>query len=218
MNNCIVARKPLAAGTVAANTLKYHCGSLNIDASRVHSGPSDGGTVSGETALGQGSGWNTHNNRPTQIDRAMPLGRWPANLILQHLDGCVCTGSKQVKPPNGSGITGKGANGFRSDYVGGQKQSDGHNAAQFVDPTTGTEAVANWVCVAGCPVAELDSQSSDMQPSKGQYVRKHGSDHFLGSGLGDGRVDMPSGITDMGGASRFFKQVGGTVLVSEETD
>lgn len=48
-----VARKPLAAGSVAASALSHATGALHIDATRI-----DGG------------------------------GRWPANLVLQHLIDC----------------------------------------------------------------------------------------------------------------------------------
>jgi site-specific DNA-methyltransferase (adenine-specific) len=77
----ILARKSLE-GTVAANVQKWGTGALNIDATRIHSGPSVGGSISGASALGQGSGWNAHNNRTTSIDRTMPAGRWPANVML----------------------------------------------------------------------------------------------------------------------------------------
>lgn len=76
----ILARKPLE-GTVAENVKKYGTGALNIDACRIQSGPSDGGNISGVSALGQSSGWNPHANRSTEIDRTMAQGRWPANLL-----------------------------------------------------------------------------------------------------------------------------------------
>ena len=152
-------RKPLSEGTVAANTLKHGCGGLNIDASRVHSGPSSGGSISGATALGQASGWNAHANRTTQIDRSMSAGRWPANLILQHLDGCRCEGVKRVKGTGpragGSGsrfkdpgnlLSRKGHEGVRTDHAG------------YAGPE-GKETVANWICEPGCPVAALEKQS-----------------------------------------------------------
>jgi site-specific DNA-methyltransferase (adenine-specific) len=84
----IVARKPIE-GTVAANVMKYGTGAINVDGCRVHGGASDGGSVSGATALGQGSGWNAHENRETEIDRSMAQGRWPANLIHDGSDEVV---------------------------------------------------------------------------------------------------------------------------------
>ena len=84
----ILARKPLI-GTVAANVLEHGTGALNIDGCRIHSGPSAGGAASGETAMGQGSGWNPHNNRKTAIDRSMAQGRWPANVVLDEEAGAL---------------------------------------------------------------------------------------------------------------------------------
>jgi hypothetical protein len=159
-----ILRKPLSEGTVAANVLKHGAGGLNIDASRVHGGPSSGGSVSGSTALGQGSGWNTHANRTTQVDRSMPSGRWPANVILQHLDGCRCDGTKKV----GSGL----------------------------------------ICAEGCPVARLDEQSGVLAPQGGQKHKDTKEGSFLDTGFGGSPTSSFYG--DKGGASRFFKQVGGT--------
>lgn len=83
-----MARKPLE-GTVAANVLAHGTGGLNVDGCRVHGGPSAGGSASGSTALGQGSGWNAHENRITEVDRSMVAGRWPANLIHDGSDEVV---------------------------------------------------------------------------------------------------------------------------------
>ena len=96
----VVARKPLK-GTVAQNVLEYGTGAINIDACRVHSGPSSGGSISGETALGQGSGWNAHNNRTTAIDRSMSAGRWPTNVVLD--EHAAAELDAQTKPTKSTG-------------------------------------------------------------------------------------------------------------------
>jgi site-specific DNA-methyltransferase (adenine-specific) len=80
----IVARKPLE-GTVAATVLQYGTGALNIDGCRV--GTDDTRGVASATALGQGSGWNKHNNKPVLAGSA--CGRWPANLITDGSDEVV---------------------------------------------------------------------------------------------------------------------------------
>jgi site-specific DNA-methyltransferase (adenine-specific) len=101
----IVARKPIE-GTVAANVMKYGTGAINVDGCRVHGGASDGGSVSGATALGQGSGWNAHENRETEIDRSMAQGRWPANLVHDGSDEVLelfpVTGSSKAAPRGGT--------------------------------------------------------------------------------------------------------------------
>lgn len=68
----ILARKPIE-GTVAQNVQRWGCGALAIDASRVgHSEPN--GVRGGEQST---------------IASADPLGRWPANVILDEEAGLV---------------------------------------------------------------------------------------------------------------------------------
>jgi DNA modification methylase len=86
-------RKPLD-GTVAANVLAYGTGAINIDGCRV--GTDDTRSVASATALGQGSGWNKHNNKP--VLAGSECGRWPAN--------CTHDGSDEVVagfPESGGG-------------------------------------------------------------------------------------------------------------------
>ena len=69
----ILARKPLE-GTVAENVQRWGTGALNIDGCRVHGGPSNGGSA------GDGMGYRGAK-AARAIDRSLPLGRWPANLL-----------------------------------------------------------------------------------------------------------------------------------------
>jgi hypothetical protein len=85
-----LVRKPLSEKTIAANVLKWGTGGINVDACRIAGPPSLGGNTSGETALGQGSGWNKHENRPIPIDRTMSKGRWPANVMFSHIGTLPC--------------------------------------------------------------------------------------------------------------------------------
>lgn len=71
----IVARKPLI-GTVAANVLKHGTGALNIDACRIPTGDNlNGGAYSGGERPNSAMGCD-----PSAFKQ--PVGRWPANLIL----------------------------------------------------------------------------------------------------------------------------------------
>ncbi len=79
---CILAQKPLD-GTYANNAITHHCGALNIGECRV--GTDDTRSKASLTALGQGSGWNAHNNR--EVIAGSASGRWPANLILDEEAG-----------------------------------------------------------------------------------------------------------------------------------
>lgn len=99
----ILARKPLIS-TVANNWMAHLTGGMNVDACRIHSGPSVGGNASGASALGQGSGWNAHENRATPIDRSMASGRWPANVMLDEEAAAMLDAQTGVQK---SGVAGK---------------------------------------------------------------------------------------------------------------
>jgi len=154
-----VLRKPLSESTVAANTLKHGTGGLNIDASRIastgdHMRPFQP-TNNDREVYGAQTGFQPTNHTG---------GRWPANVILQHLDGCRCDG------------------------------------------------VANWICEPGCPVARLDEQSGVIkgvvrQPTgKAVYPTEGTAMNWNSNSVIDNTV---RGFGDTGGASRFYKQVGG---------
>ena len=149
-------RKPLE-GTVAENTLKHGCGALNIDATRIGSGhhlPLGKVTskkLAGDGGLGAGSG--REGERGGFIPRSTE-GRWPANFILTHKDGCELKGTKKVKS---DGHWTQKAN-IGKFYEGGwshQEIDEGNRMAG----EDGNEDVADWVCVVNCPVQELDQQS-----------------------------------------------------------
>lgn len=196
-----VLRKPLSEGTVAANTLKHGTGGLNIDASRVGveertykgSGVSQMRYTDGRAGLTDGRG------RDMEFSVS---GRWPANVILQHLDGCRCDGVKKVRyhnPDNKTVVGGASTGECYGDY--GKRSLVGHADED------GKETVANWVCEPGCPVARLDEQSGERKTTWIAPSHKNNRDgDFMGA------LNHPGhqGYNDTGGASRFFKQVGGS--------
>jgi site-specific DNA-methyltransferase (adenine-specific) len=155
-------RKPCSEGTVAANVLRWGTGALNIDASRVaftseadaqesktknQHANFDSAPITGNVAYGDYSMLLPRNYNPP--------GRWPANLVLQHLPEC------------------EGA-----------------------------------VCAEECPVMALDAQSGVSKSTGGRTVTRSG-----GGNVGSGKTSEKSwsnddpGFGDVGGASRFFKQV-----------
>ena len=202
-----VLRKPLSEGTVAANTLKHGAGGLNIDASRVGveertykgSGVSQMRYTDGRAGLTDGRG------RDMEFSVS---GRWPANVILQHLDGCRCDGTKRVKPSNGSGTAVRHRGVKDSNLYG---SGLGYLPVETPDlgytDEDGKEVVANWICEPGCPVERLDADSLA------------GGMHSAGSSRSAKREAGKTGMFpmdgdghrfgDTGGASRFYKQIGG---------
>ena len=165
---------------MAANTVKHGTGGLNIDASRIGTRDNlDGGAYSqgGSKRWDGAENWRYKRGEHGNAGNfQQPTGRWPSNLILQHLEGCRCEGTRQVKPSNGSGKAGAGSSGFQSAYVGGDSKAVGFTGGSVAGD--GKETVADWICAPGCSVDALDEQSGSCSP-------------------------------DTGGASRFFKQVGG---------
>ena len=204
-----LARKPLI-GTVALNALKHGTGGLNIDGCRIGVGddasllrtrkPQDNG---GSMRPGEWQGGTTGSTN----------GRWPANLVLQHIEGpegCRQVGDKKVRSQNPKYASAyKGATGLGFG-IGPRPQNVGIGHAD----ADGTETVPNWECVEGCPVKDLDEQSGSTFSSGGRNIRSHTS-HIYGGGKGFGLQIDPeaargdSGYGDTGGASRYFKQVRG---------
>jgi len=70
----------------------------------------------------------------------------------------------------------------------------------------GLEEAPAWECEPGCPVAALDDQSGDRKTT---WVSPSHQNNRQGEFLG--QLDHPGhqGYNDEGGASRFFRQVGG---------
>ena len=168
-------RKPLE-GTVAENTLKHGCGAINIDATRIGTGhhlPLGKVTskrLAGDGGLGAGSGreGKRENFTPRVAD-----GRWPANFILTHQEGCELKGTKKIKgnrvdsrPEGDGGRADKSEWRFRPTSATKRGYSDGD----------GEETVANWACVEDCPVKELDREIKSGGASRFFKQFKKGND------------------------------------------
>jgi hypothetical protein len=200
-----LARKPLSESSVAANILKHGTGAVNVDATRI--GTSGGSTQpSGMDRLNAANA--AQGYRPGTYQKGPPVtpapgGRWPANVILQHLPGCQCQGTKKVQGSPTSRV-------FHSAYAGtgATKFLRGHShpGNQHAD-SEGKETVADWVCVPNCPVADLDTQ----QPNAGAFAPVQGSEPSAAVAdegvYGNRRRVRGAFHRDTGGASRFFKQV-----------
>ena len=162
-----VLRKPLSEKTVAANTIKHGTGSLNIDACRV---AAPGETIANhsrgdESAISKGI-YGDSKGQPTHQTEGQKLGRWPANVILQHLDGCRCKGVKRVTTKVQHHSYKRSGEGF----IGSIKSQP--EKAHW----TNKETVADWVCEPGCPVARLDEQSGDADGGVSRFYLQVGGD------------------------------------------
>ena len=126
------------------------------------------------------------------------LGRWPANLILEH-PGCQKSGSRPAK-------------GYVINRWDDGAKPFGGGAGHPYSSEPQSEEVEVWDCIEGCPVAALDEQSGFQK--SGTAIQRHGGGQKIGGqgiyGGSRGLVRQDAGFEDSGGASRFFKQVGGT--------
>jgi site-specific DNA-methyltransferase (adenine-specific) len=202
-----VLRKPCSreAGTVASNVLKYGTGALNIDATRVaHDASVDMNAVQRQQATGGNSSVKGAFGAEALVGKEIamykPGGRWPANLVLQHLDGCSQEGAKEIRVVGCTATTPHTDRGMMPN--GSERTSMAHYA------TKGRETVAAWTCAPGCPVAALDAQSGVSKSTGGCIGNAQGVYAHQGcTGWGAGHTAGDPGFGDVGGASRFFKQV-----------
>jgi hypothetical protein len=88
----ILVRRPCSEKTVAANVLKWGCGGLNIDASRIEGKP--------RTTHADGNFQSKTKNTEVYGEFGLgyqcpePQGRWPSNALFSHNDDCELVGSK----------------------------------------------------------------------------------------------------------------------------
>jgi site-specific DNA-methyltransferase (adenine-specific) len=187
----VVARKPLEQNTVVGNVLKYGTGGINIDGCRVGRGKDDRtdyGIDGDEKPPSENA--NCYGERERIEYTPHCGGRFPANVILE----CICdevieTG--KAKEPYQYLHNNYHAEGFIKNIKPNapSNYNDKEQKIIHTDPD--------------CPCYILDQQTKNLQPSKGNYNRKNGSDQFFGS-MGSETIDAPNKIVDSGGASRFF--------------
>ena len=191
-----LCRKPIDAANVAANVLKHGTGAINIDGCRVHSGPSEGGQISGGNAFGQDSGWNAHENRTTEIDRSMAAGRWPANLMLSHSEGCRKIGERQVEAP------------VINRFTDGMKPFGEGAGHPYESSGGGAETIPVYECVPGCPVKAMDEQSgvtSGGTPTLNSEVDRTAISTTSHNPRDPNQTGSVCNYGDAGGASRYFQ-------------
>ena len=189
-----VLRKPCSESTVAANVLKFGTGALNIDATRIGSVES---TVRPNGPIGfHGGGSGGIGGSDT--------GRWPANLVLQHLPTCEQTGTREE-----AGYT-------VNRFTDGAKPFGGGAGHPYESEQVPPSTVPVWACAEGCPIAGLDAQSGVSKSTGGRTVTRSGGGN-VGSGKASEKAwsNNDPGLGDTGGASRYFKQLGGKVTGEE---
>lgn len=130
----LMARKPLSEPTIAANVLKWGTGGINVDGCRIGTQPGDELTPR-NNKVGQ-NGWK--NSSGGYVEPS-PLGRWPANLLLDEeaaaiLDeqtgvlksGAISSHHKR-KTAGGNGLT----HGHMNGVNGPLREADSGGASRF---------------------------------------------------------------------------------------
>lgn len=151
-----LGRRPIAESNVAANVLSRGTGAIHINVSRIsapgevvqtHTRSPEASAKENRPIYGEYGAMETHQTPGQQ------LGRWPANVILQHRAGCQNLGTREIHNPSGpaSGptLTGPSTSNSRGRF-GGVQATAFHGKV---------ETVAAWDCAPGCPVAALDAQA-----------------------------------------------------------
>lgn len=192
-----VARRPLSQSTIGQNALAYGTGAVHVDGTRVSASDPFGGGWAGTSGFAEGyaggDGWVAGSS----------LGRWPANLVLEHKVGCVQVGERSVRTS-----TATNKSGTSSGMFGGIGAFAPSSETRGYARQDGTETVASWNCEPGCPVADLDAQSGDCPVSGAARNHKPVTGDFDGGMFGSiGSRGTGAMHDDAGGASRFFKQV-----------
>lgn len=166
MRAITVARKPIE-GSILESSLKHGCGSININACRIEA-------LSGEESLVRKNEGGVYLNGMEELrgkKRSMFThklgwamqegGRWPANVIIQHLPECSVCGTKVVY---GTGVaTNKNKTGDEPSWFGSMKSVSGTNKS-YSSGEGGSEVILNWICASGCPVRELDTSVVEISP------------------------------------------------------
>ena len=195
----LVFRKPLEGSTVAAQVLATGTGGLNIDALRITTQESLNGGAYAKAGSDRHDG--AENWRYKRLGGAgefqQPSGRWPANVLLVHQDGCKQVGTQRVKAPvinrfdDGMKPFGDGAgHAFTSTQTG---------------DADGMEEVPVYECEDGCPVKLLDQQSGVLKSGTFDQASKKAENTIYGKHHAYSEPKQYE--VSVGGASRFFGQI-----------
>ena len=184
-----LARKPMP-GAASRNVMKFGTGGINVDACRVGttkdipaSESKTASPVYGNVHFSKGgsafSGYNPN------------IGRWPANIVFEHLAGCVRGEPRTDEVPLFDSS-------HTSRYIGCEGvtiQSTGESREMLTE---------TWVCLASCPVRNLDNQSGESLSVRS--TGRNGRDNAKATFGLQRSDDLPRGHDDAGTAARFFMQ------------
>ena len=190
----ILAMKP-RDGTFANNALTWGVAGVWVDGCRVATSGDDPNQRKGQP---ENTGTDNQYWGWSQQRRGEIQGRWPANLVLSHSDGCVRVGTQKIE---GDGHW--PANRGQGSQVCGPSGHQGQDGLDERDAKG--ETVEAWDCEPGCAVRLLDEQAGN-RPSGGYPAEGH--QRKYNDVYGRPNKKGPQHFTHSnGGASRFFTQL-----------
>jgi DNA modification methylase len=175
----ILVRKPCSEKTVAANVLKWGCGALNIDASRIGMREATSYTAPDIT----GNAYNSEVGARARKTVEVPAqGRFPANLVFSHTPYCTDTqcdiecavrdldaqsgtlksGAIRVGQPQGSNFSQSHVRTAQYDRPG-----DSGSASRFFYVAKISKAERN-AGLEGMPLKESQTRNKYVKPSEGR--------------------------------------------------
>ena len=188
-----LARKPLAAGTVAANVLEFGTGALNIDGCKVGTETrvnNAGGMGSLQNVSRVEHGYREHVVMPSG-EASEVTGRWPTNIVFTHSAAtCEPIGTRRIGGSSHPQRHDSQPSGIFADLKAGSRQ---------YGDASGMETVEAWACADDCPVAELDRQSGHLIGCGGPKKVDSGHTSMFGIGAVARTYEREGG-----GASRFY--------------
>lgn len=160
----MVFRKPFD-GTVVQNLLEHETGAFNIDGTRISTN-GEQLSISSSDPFHNAAGdqrWNPTSSGAIEREQHEG-GRWPTNLTLTHHPECRQIGTRTIRGDQRGDPGGRRPGGFAN--VGAENGDKAPNARVY-----GNEEVPVYECVDGCPILELEGQSTgktvvDTAPSR----------------------------------------------------
>lgn len=186
----ILCRKPISEKNVALNVLKWGTGGLAIDSCRIslQGEAQPKGSAKRVFKANQYTGEKIYGDNTT----TSPLGRWPANVILE----CICDELEEVDVrPSGSVSGNEPSNPIKNVYGEYNRKTFTAHEGKMLRHTN-----------PDCPCYMLDQQSGESISSGGHGEASMGAlgKNVYGQYALDRQGANAGGLGDKGGASRFF--------------
>lgn len=173
----IMARKPLAKGkTIARNVREYGTGAINIKDTLIAT-EDEVGRNNKNGPYTSGRTWNT-SSTPAANSVGKKKGRWPANLMLEHDQGCEQIGVK------------RGKKSVINRFKDGAKPFGNGAGHEYETIDAGTDDIPIWQCVEECPARMVDEQSGTKDGVARMFFTSKANKRERNLGLDDGEANL----------------------------